>query len=117
MYVKHEIGKIGEALASKYLQDNGYKIIERNFKCRQGEIDIITEYKEELIFIEVKTRTNLKYGKPIEAVNQIKEKHIKKATSYYLYKNNKENERIRIDVIEVYYLKDKYRINHIKQII
>ena len=74
MYIRHEIGKLGEELAVGYLQKQNYKIIERNFECRQGEIDIIALDKNELVFIEVKTRTSIKYGKPAEAVNQIKKK-------------------------------------------
>ncbi len=91
MYYKQETGKTGEELASKYIEKQGYKIVERNFRCRQGEIDIIAEDKQELVFIEVKTRTNLSYGFPAEAVNYVKQKHINKATKYYLYK--KRNKR------------------------
>lgn len=117
MYNNQEIGKLGENLATKYLQKSGYTIIDRNFRCKQGEIDIIAKYKQEIIFIEVKTRTNLNYGNPAEAVTQIKQKHIERATEYYIYRNNLYKSFIRIDIIEVYIKKDKYRINHIKQIL
>lgn len=116
MYIKQEIGKLGEDLATKYLEQQGYKVIERNFECRQGEIDIIAIDKNELVFIEVKTRTNLKYGKPVEAVNQNKQKHLTKAVRYYLYSRHLENEFVRIDVMEIYLYNHKYRVNHIKQI-
>lgn len=117
MYLKHEIGKIGEDLASKYLEAAGYTIIERNFMARQGEIDIIAKDKKELVFIEVKTRTSDIYGKPVEAVNTQKQKHLLNTIKYYLYSKHLENEFIRIDVIEVYFNNDTYKINHIKQII
>ena len=117
MYKNQEIGKIGENLATKYLEKCGYKIIFRNFKCKQGEIDIIAQYKQEIIFVEVKTRTNFNYGSPVDAVTHIKQKHIKKAIQYYLYKNNLYNVFIRVDIIEVYIKNHKYNINHIKQII
>lgn len=117
MYIRHEIGKLGEDIAVKYLQENGYKVIERNFESRQGEIDIIAMYKNEIIFVEVKTRTNIKYGNPVEAVNKPKQKHLIKTVEYYLYSRHLENEFIRIDVIEIYILNHKYKINHIKQII
>lgn len=118
MYIKQEIGKLGEDLATKYLEQQGYKVIERNFECRQGEIDIIAIDidKNELVFIEVKTRTNIKYGKPIEAVDQNKQKHLTKAVRYYLYSRHLENEFVRIDVMEIYLYNHKYRVNHIKQI-
>ena len=117
MYLKHEIGKIGEDLASKYLEDAEYTIIERTFMARQGEIDIIAKDKKELVFIEVKTRTNDMYGKPIEAVNMQKQKHLLNTIKYYLYSKHLENEFVRIDVIEVYFNNDTYKINHIKQIV
>lgn len=112
-----EIGKLGEDLATKYLQKIGYIIIDRNFRCKQGEIDIIAKYKQEIIFIEVKTRTNLNYGKPAEAVTQVKQKHIEKAAKYYIYINNLYHSFIRADIIEVYIKKEKYKINHIKQVL
>ena len=78
MYIKKEIGEIGEKLATNYLIQNNYQIIKRNFTCRQGEIDIIAKdkIKKELTFIEVKTRTNFKYGLPSESVTDNKQKHI-----------------------------------------
>ncbi len=117
MYKRHEIGKLGEELAVKYLQQQNYKVIERNFECKQGEIDIIALDKNELVFIEVKTRTNIKFGKPAEAVDDTKQKHLIKAVKYYLYSRHLENEFVRIDVMEIYMYDNKYRVNHIKQII
>lgn len=117
MYIRHEIGKLGENLAVKYLEQNEYKVIEKNFECRQGEIDIIAINKNELVFIEVKTRTNIKYGKPVDAVDLKKRKHLIKAVEYYLYSRHLEDEFVRIDVIEIYLYQTKYKVNHIKQII
>lgn len=117
MYKSHEIGKLGEDLACKYLQNKGYKILERNFEARQGEIDIIALDKSEIVFIEVKTRSNISYGKPAEAVNEIKQNHLIKTIEYYIYSRHLEDEFIRIDIIEIYLWKNKYRVNHIKQVI
>lgn len=78
MYYKQETGKTGEDISTEYLEKNGYQIIERNFRCNQGEIDIIAIQKNEIIFIEVKTRSNAHYGLPAEAVNIPKKKHLKK---------------------------------------
>lgn len=116
MYIYHEFGKIGEEIATKYLKQNNYKIIERNFRCKQGEIDIIAKEKEEIVFIEVKTRSNIMYGRPSEAVNEAKQKHIRRAAKYYVYLKHLENCYIRLDVIELYYKNNKFYINHIKQI-
>lgn len=112
-----KFGRLGEDLACFYLENKGYKIIERNFEAKQGEIDIIAMDKKELVFIEVKTRTNIKYGNPIDAVDLKKQKHLIKTVEYYLYSRNLENEFVRIDVIEIYLYHHQYKINHIKQII
>ena len=117
MYERHETGKIGENIAVRYLEKIGYKILERNFECKQGEIDIVALDKNEIIFIEVKTRASALYGLPKEAVNQIKKKHIYKSAEYYVYTHNLENEPIRIDVIEIYKKQGKFWVNHIKQAI
>ena len=117
MYVRHILGKNGEDEAVKYLEKQGYTIIERNFLCRQGEIDIIALDEKYLVFIEIKSRANTEYGLPSESVTERKKKHMIKAIQYYLYKRNLENANIRIDVIEVYVKDEKYSINHIKQII
>lgn len=118
MYFRQEIGRWGEKLACEYLEENNYKVIERNFLCRQGEIDIIAKdlLKKELVFIEVKTRSNLRYGNPSEAVNRGKQKHMVGAIQYYIHKNHIKNIPIRVDVIEVYIVQ-KCKINHIKQIL
>lgn len=112
------IGKYGEDLACNYLKDNNYIIIDRNFYCRQGEIDIIAKdlTKNELVFFEVKTRSNFKYGNPADGVDKNKKSHLYKACEYYLYKNNIHRLFIRIDVIEVFLKPNCYDINHIKQI-
>ena len=117
MYQRHVLGKRGEDEAVKYLERKGYRIIERNFMCRQGEIDIIALDEDYIVFIEIKSRSSTEYGLPSEAVTERKIKHMLKAIQYYLCKRNLENENIRIDVIEMYANEEKFDINHIKQII
>ena len=118
MHFRQLIGKYGEDLACKYLEKNNYIILDRNFYCRQGEIDIIAMdlTKKELVFFEVKTRSNFKYGNPADSVNSNKRSHLYKACEYYLYKNNIHRLFIRVDVIEVFFKPKSYEINHIKQI-
>lgn len=118
MLSKREFGDIGENIACKYLVDKKYKIIERNFSCKQGEIDIVAKdlVKNEYVFIEVKTRSNFSYGKPAEAVTDIKQKHILKSTKYYLHIHKLENAFIRFDIIEIYLNKHKYKLRHLKQV-
>lgn len=118
MYEKQKVGSEGECLACKYLIKNKYKIIERNFRCRQDEIDIIAyDYDSlELVFFEVKTRTNFYYGLPSEAVNIQKQRHIMNSIKYYLYCNKIEDVYVRIDVIEIVFYKGKYKLNHLKSV-
>lgn len=120
MYLDNqELGKIGEELAAKYLAQNKYKIIQRNFRCKLGEIDIIAYdlKNKELVFFEVKTRSNFKYGRPSEAVTKIKKKHIVKAAEYYYNYKSQRNKAIRFDVIEIVFYKGKGMLNHIEKAI
>ena len=117
MYKTHELGKFGENEAVEYLKEKGYKILERNFYCKRGEIDIIALDKKEIVFVEIKSRISLKYGLPSEAVTKKKIDHILKTAEYFLYSRNLENENTRIDVIEVYIQNKKIIINHLKQVV
>ena len=116
MYTQ-KIGKFGEDEAAIFLKQKGYKILERNFSCKRGEIDIIALDKNEIVFIEIKARVSVKYGLPSEAVTKYKLKHIYKTAEYYLYTRNLEKENCRIDVIEVYIKNKQVIINHLKQVI
>lgn len=119
IYKSHIIGNIGEEIATKYLQKNGYKIIDRNYTCSFGELDIVAKDKKEICIIEVKTRTNEEYGiRPCLAVNDIKKNHLVKTAEVYLAKKQLQNEYTRFDVIEIILNENKtYKLNHIKQII
>ena len=117
MYERHVLGKNGERIALRYLEKLGYVILEKNFTCMQGEIDIIALDGEYIVFVEIKSRSNIRYGLPCEAVTEKKIKHILRVATYYLYKNHLENINTRIDVIEVYIKNEKYIINHLKQIL
>lgn len=100
---KRVIGDGNEDIACKYLISQGLRIIGRNFRCRQGEIDIIAKDKEYLCFMEVKYRSNSDFGQPEEAVNIRKQRKISKVSKFYLYsKNLSFDTPIRYDVIAVY---------------
>ena len=117
MYLRHKIGNVGENLAVKFLISNGYHILERNYRCKSGEIDIIA-YEistNELVFVEVKTRSNNKFGRPCESVKKSKQEHIKRVAKFYIYQKKIKNQNIRFDVIEVFSFNKLYNIEHIKQ--
>lgn len=107
---------MGEEKAVKFLTDNGYEIIKRNYRTKFGEIDIVAKEKEEIVFVEVKTRSSKKYGIPREAVDKNKINHIINVSKYFILKNNLENYFLRFDIIEIYVLKNNYIINHIKNV-
>ena len=109
-------GIIGEKFAQDYLRNKGYKILETNFYTKRGEIDIIAQKGNYIIFIEVKTRTNMKYGTPAMAVNSTKKKHIKFAAKIYLSLNKIKEQDVRFDVIEVLIMDGKCKINHLEGI-
>lgn len=117
MYFKQEIGKNGETLAEDYLKMKGYEILEKNFCCSRGEIDIIARKNKEIVFLEIKSRNSTKYGLPAEAVTEKKLKHICRTAEYYLILQQLKNQDVRIDVIEVYIEENRCIINHLKQVI
>ena len=116
LHIKKEFGNTGEDIATEYLEKQGYIILERNFYCKQGEIDIIAKDKNEVVFVEGK-RSDVGYGLPSEAVTKQKIKHLCRTARYFLYKNKMFNEFIRFDVVEILIKSGKFNVNHIKQII
>ena len=109
---KLELGKNGENAACHYLERQEYYIMEKNFRCKSGEIDIIATDQNELVFIEVKTRCSKQYGEAREAVTEYKKKHIKKAAEFYLHTKGLEN--CLVDVMELYLKNGTFYIQHIK---
>ncbi|MCC0630824.1 MULTISPECIES: YraN family protein [unclassified Clostridioides] len=106
-----EKGDFGEEVAINYLLSKGAKLLEKNYRLKIGEVDIIVRMDDEIVFVEVKSRSNLRYGYPCESVNFKKRKKIVEIAKYYITKNNLHNIPIRFDVVEVY-LSEK-RVNHI----
>lgn len=82
---KRLIGSSYEEKARRHLEASGYEIREMNFRCRNGEIDIIANHEGYLVFVEVKYRTDCRKGNPEEAINRSKQKTICKVADYYLY--------------------------------
>jgi putative endonuclease len=107
--VKFFKGRKGEDLALEYLEKNGFVIIEKNFRSRFGEIDLIVKDGQTIVFVEVKYRLSENYGSPKEAVTNEKIKKIIRTAQYFITKNNF-NSLYRFDVVSIY--KDK--IEHIK---
>jgi len=98
---KKEIGAEGEGLAVKALKKQGYKIIEKNYRTRFGEIDIIAEEKGYLVFIEVKRRSFASFGASLDAVDEKKKDHMIRAAAYYLKDRRCFNRKVRFDVVGI----------------
>lgn len=107
------VGETGEGIAAKFLEKHGHEILERNFRFQRGEIDIISFTKGIVVFTEVKTRTNVSYGDPKDAVDIFKRRQIYMTAEHYLTQRSPFYRAARFDVIEVF-LTDKPMIHHIK---
>ncbi len=104
-------GKTGEDIACSYLKKSGYEIFSRNFCTDVGELDVVASDGEALVFIEVKTRMNDKFGTPAEAVDYHKRKKINNVAAQYIKKFRYFDVPVRFDVIEVYL--GERKVNHI----
>ena len=113
---KRAFGDRGESIACGYLINHGYKIIKRNYSCKFGEIDIIVKKDNNLVFVEVKTRTNTFFGEPQEFVDYNKIERMNMAIDCFLgFYKIEDKYNLRIDVIEIIFDKnDRYRLNHIE---
>ena len=94
-------GRAGEAAAAALLRRSGYKIIERNFRVREGEIDIVAEHSGDLVFVEVKARRSGAFGKPEESVTEAKKARLVAAAQAYMAGKGLEHSDWRIDLVAV----------------
>ena len=110
-------GELGEEVGANFLIERGYRIVERNFRCKGGEVDIIARDPRDksLVFIEVKTRRGLSYGVPQLAVTPFKQRQISKAALTWLSKNRLHDTNARFDVIAILlHTGGQHAIDHIK---
>ena len=109
------LGRFGESLASSFLEQEGYIILVTNFKARYGEIDIIAQDHDVLVFIEVKTRIGEKFGKPEEAVVPRKLHEVIKTSQYYCMLHPELPQTLRIDLVAIA-LTDNKAVKYLKHI-
>ena len=119
---KKELGKKGEELALRFLKKKGYQIIEKNYACKMGEMDIIAKEKDTLAFIEVKTRTSTTFGPPQLAVNSTKQRQLSKVALNFLKEKQLEDVKARFDVVAILFgpkvekielIKDAFELRYI----
>lgn len=111
---KKEIGQKGENLAVDYLQNAGYTVLERNYRCKLGEIDIIARDNDTLVFIEVRSRSSLAFGLPQESINRRKRHQISKVALEYMIRRKLKNIPARFDVVAVSFEGRKEKVDLIK---
>lgn len=101
MAAKDELGRRGEDLAAQYLQDRGLVVLARNWRCREGEIDIVATEASRLVVCEVKTRSGTRLGEPAEAVTRRKAVRIRRVTQAWLAAHRVPWVEIRFDVLAI----------------
>ena len=100
-FTKIITGKKGETIAAAFLKKNGYRILETNYRCALGEIDIVAREKDELVFVEVKTRRSAELGYPEQAVGIHKQKKMSQVALWYLEEKNLTDTKARFDVVAI----------------
>jgi putative endonuclease len=95
------LGNWGEVLAHRMLQGKGYSILDTNYRCRWGEIDIVAREGDELVFVEVRTRSSSRYGVPEESVTRAKVRRLVATAQYYLQNRGGDSLSWRIDLVSV----------------
>ncbi len=112
---RQERGRQGEAMALQFLQSRGYTICDRNFRFgRLGELDIIAEDGEFLVFVEVKLRRSASYGPPELAITPAKKHKLRQLGKAYLYLKGIRERDCRFDIIAIDYIADDWKIRHIR---
>ena len=114
MPTKYQTGMQAQQLAESHLTDNGYRILERNYRIRTGEVDIIARHGNYVVFVEVKFRRSVDFGYPRESVGVVKQQRIIRTAMHYIAARNIDDMDFRFDVIEVLAQGDAVQINHIE---
>ncbi|MER7505801.1 YraN family protein [Nonomuraea pusilla] len=117
MATKNELGRQGEQLAVTYLEAKGMKILERNWRCRRGEIDVIAEEGPTLVVVEVKTRSGRSHGTALEAVRPDKLARLRVLAATWLSAQSCSYETVRVDVVALERFAGAFALRHIRGVI
>jgi putative endonuclease len=108
------LGKEGERIAERFLKKKGYKLVERNYRCAAGEIDLILLDRRVIVFVEVKTRTGHGFGTPLEAVEFRKQRKMIHAAQYFLSAKGLHQREARFDVVGISWPQSEPLVEHIE---
>jgi putative endonuclease len=114
MLSSKDLGRAGEEFAEYYLKNLGYKILQKNFRCRLGEIDLIVKKDNILTFVEVKTRKSSSYGAPEESIDYLKINRIKNSAEYFISLRKLYDFDASFDVISIKLVSSKFLLKHIR---
>lgn len=112
-FSNQELGKLGEDYAAKWFGDQGYQILDRNWRSNRVELDLVVAKQDLVIFVEVKTRSNYDFGGAALALSQHKIHHLRQAALFWLKQNKYFAARIRIDLVALQYASNKFSLTHI----
>jgi putative endonuclease len=101
MAAKDALGKRGEAIAAAHLERAGLAIVDRNWRCPQGEIDLVALDGSELVFVEVKTRSSVAFGHPLESITPVKLARLRRLAAAWCEAHPGDHNRVRIDAVAV----------------
>ena len=108
------LGADGERAAERFLRRQRYTIVQRNYRCRAGEVDLVALDGSTVVFVEVKTRTQPGFGSPLEAVDSRKQRQIQRVAQYYLSQNRLQERDARFDVVGVWWDGEEVRCELVK---
>ncbi len=111
---KQILGKEGERIAERYLKKKGYRLVERNYRCPVGELDLIALDRRVIVFVEVKTRTDDRFGGPLESVHWRKQQKMIKAAQFFLSQQRLHQREARFDVIGISFVDGEPVVEHIQ---
>lgn len=113
---KHILGRYGEQAAADFLEAQGYELLDRNWRCSAGELDIVARIGGVIAFVEVKTRNGTGFGHPFEAITDSKRAHLRQSAAAWLAAKQLGASPIRLDAISVLVQSGKVHIEHLKQV-
>lgn len=113
---KNQVGRYGESWARAWLHKRGWRIVDHNWHCAQGEVDIVAQRDQNLVFFEVKTRTSTRFGHPIEAVSADKVARMRRVAGQWLQHHPEIRGRIRLDVLGILLMHGQVHVEHVEAV-
>lgn len=113
-FFRKRLGQEGEDLAAGFLRKKGYRLIQRNYRCKTGEVDLIVLDRRVVVFVEVKTRSDHSFGSPFEAVEARKQRKMIRAAQYFLHEKKLDQRDARFDVVGISWQGGRPVVEHIE---